>query len=180
MIIITLKQRHCSHILSLQHSALHHTTPHHTTPHHTTPHNTTLNNLTLLNNLYRGFALGGKGNVLESPLSTSTNTRTPSTKGSAGSTVRSINRSGVRSQDSGTSPGDADVLEVSTEVVEIRSDVIGVRTDVLDVIVDQTTSSVLRISLYYSSFYHVCSPVSTSKHLLHTHPLLCLSGSITG
>ena len=68
---------------------------------------------------YRGFALGGKGNVLESPLSTSTNTntRTPSTKGSGASTVRSINRSGVRSQGPGSdaSPGDADadVLEVS-------------------------------------------------------------------
>ena len=128
---------------------------------YTTPHHTTLNNLSLLNNQFRGFALGGKGNVLESPLSTSTNTRTPSTKGSAGSTVRSINRSGVRSQGADTSPGDADVLEVSTDVVGVR-----VRTDVVDEMVDQTTSSVLRISLFYNSYYHTCSPVSTFKHSL--------------
>ena len=105
--------------------------------------------------------MGGKGNVLESPLSTSTNTRTPSTKGSAGSTVRSINRSGVRSQGPDTSPGDADVLEVSTDVVEVRADVI-------DVIMGQIVPPVILIS-FYNSYYHVRSPISTSKHLLPTY-----------
>lgn len=165
--------------------------------------------------------MGGKGNVLESPLSTSTNTRTPSTKSSAGSTVRSINRSGVRSQGSEASPGDADVLEVSTDdvgvrayvigvrtdvvgvracvigvrtdVVEVRADVVGVSTDVtvvrtdvigvstevVDEIVDQTIPAVQLVSLTYNSFYHVCPPISTIKHLLPTYLLLCLLGNIT-
>jgi hypothetical protein len=117
--------------------------------------------------------LGGKGNVLESPLSTSTNTRTPSTKGSAGSTVRSINRSGVRSQGSDTSPGDADVLEVSTDVLGVRTDVIKVGTDFMNEIVDQILSAVLLVSLSYNSFYHACSPVSTSKHPLSVREARC-------
>jgi hypothetical protein len=135
----------------------------HSTVRCTTPHHTTLNNLTLLHNQFRGFALGGKGNVLESPLSASTNTRTPSTKSSAGSTVRSINRSGVRSQGSDTSPGDADVLEVSTEVV-------GVRTGVVDEIVDPSNHS-LRLLIFltllaFNCIFNVCPPVSTSKYPL--------------
>ena len=140
-------------------------------PHHTTPHHITLNNLSLLNNQCRGFASGGKGNVLESPLSTSTNTRTPSTKGSAGSTVRSINRSGVRSQSSDTSPGDADILEVSTEactdVIGVSTDVIGVSTDITDEIVDQPF---LRCCLFF--FFTIASIMSA--YLPVPQSILCL------